>query len=223
MHHAELSYLEDSYFISDLGSRHGTFLKIKDKQLLTAGMVIEMGSYLFTVLEVGGTVLRLLYGCGDQQPKDIAVDFGLKSSFTIGRKSTADLYLEDQHLSGIHARLSTLHRQIIVEDMSSTNGTWIRLSRSGEKSQPALIEDRAVFKVGNTSTYTCRYRQKMEVEGEDESNADRANKCLGCGNQHIDGLLNPCKHNVCCYECSRQASKCPVCGLDIQEVIKIFI
>lgn len=32
VYHAELTYHNDFYYLTDLGSRHGTFLKIKDKQ-----------------------------------------------------------------------------------------------------------------------------------------------------------------------------------------------
>lgn len=58
---------------------------------------------------------------------------------------------------------------------------------------------------------------------ENKKKGSNKGRCLGCNKEHLDGLLNPCKHNVCCFECSRKVRDCPVCGLGIEEVIKIYI
>ncbi|RZI53793.1 MAG: FHA domain-containing protein [Pseudonocardia sp.] len=58
--------------------------------------------------ELAGTVLRL--GPGRQ---------------LLGRGSSADLYLDDQHLSAMHAAIHNVSGHVTVEDLGSSNGTRI--------------------------------------------------------------------------------------------------
>jgi pSer/pThr/pTyr-binding forkhead associated (FHA) protein len=125
-------------------------------------MIIEMGSYLFLVVRVTSEELVMLYCMTDAaDAKEIVISSKLNKGFSIGRKNVADLFLDDQHMSGFHAKISFLGERFIIEDMSSTNGTWIRFSKPGEKSKPFPLEDKAVFKIGSTSTYSCRLKQPM--------------------------------------------------------------
>ena len=50
-------------------------------------------------------------------------------SFTIGRKSGNDLVIEDPAVSGHHARISKIHAVYFIEDLKSTNGTFVNDKR----------------------------------------------------------------------------------------------
>ena len=44
-YHAEILFHDKKFFLKDIGSSTGTFIKVKDRIELTLGMVLEMGSY----------------------------------------------------------------------------------------------------------------------------------------------------------------------------------
>lgn len=50
--HALIGYKNNGYFIQDLGSKYGTFIKINHRTLLKYGMILEIGSYQFVVTEI---------------------------------------------------------------------------------------------------------------------------------------------------------------------------
>ncbi len=48
-----------------------------------------------------------------------------KKTCTIGRKQDNDIYLDNLAVSGHHARIVTLLNDVFIEDMGSTNGTYL--------------------------------------------------------------------------------------------------
>ena len=50
-------------------------------------------------------------------------------SFAIGRKSDNDLAIEDPAVSGHHARITKIHAVYFIEDLKSTNGTFVNDKR----------------------------------------------------------------------------------------------
>lgn len=81
-------------------------------------MVLEMGSHLFNVTKVDTQSVVLNYHSGPDSPvKTVAIYAAPHLSHSIGRKATADLPLDDQHLSGIHAKISYLNGTFVIEDM----------------------------------------------------------------------------------------------------------
>ena len=48
-----------------------------------------------------------------------------KSQFTMGRSSESDIHVQDTLISRVHCRLSYENNSWYLEDMNSTNGTWI--------------------------------------------------------------------------------------------------
>lgn len=50
---------------------------------------------------------------------------------TVGRGAQADFVLRDPLASRVHCRLSASGRQLLVEDLDSTNGTFVNGSRAG--------------------------------------------------------------------------------------------
>lgn len=75
-----------------------------------------------------------------------------KRPITIGRASICDLTLEDDFISSRHLRISMQSNGYVVEDLGSTNGTWVE----GERlSEPVLIKPGVRIKMGR-NTLTIR-------------------------------------------------------------------
>ena len=51
-YHAEIDFINKAFYLRDIGSTTGTFIKIKEKLELEIGMVIEMGSNQYEVTKM---------------------------------------------------------------------------------------------------------------------------------------------------------------------------
>lgn len=49
----------------------------------------------------------------------------VKSTITIGRKDDNSIVLQDLHVSGYHAKLIVKNDVLFIEDLNSTNGTFV--------------------------------------------------------------------------------------------------
>ena len=65
---------------------------------------------------------------------------------TVGRAPTSDLVLDDPVVSSAHARLVTRGQAVVVEDLGSTNGTFVNEKRVAE----AQLWPGARLRVGET-------------------------------------------------------------------------
>ncbi len=73
--------------------------------------------------------------------------FDLFGGVSIGRSAQADIRIEDRFASGIHARVYSRGPSYYVEDMSSTNGTFLNGAQlAGE----APLSDLDEIKIGDT-------------------------------------------------------------------------
>jgi hypothetical protein len=73
--------------------------------------------------------------------------FDLFGGLTIGRSADADVRIEDRFASGVHARVYSRESSYYVEDMSSTNGTFLNGAQlSGE----APLSDLDEIRIGDT-------------------------------------------------------------------------
>jgi pSer/pThr/pTyr-binding forkhead associated (FHA) protein len=81
-----------------------------------------------------------------------------QSEIIIGRHTHCDLAIMDEALSAQHARISHHHGQWWLEDLNSTNGTFLNESKL---STPAVIITGDQFKCGNTL-----FVVHIEIEGE---------------------------------------------------------
>jgi hypothetical protein len=81
--------------------------------------------------------------------------FDLFGGISIGRASEADVRIEDKFASGVHARLYSRGPSYYVEDMGSTNGTYLNGARlTGE----AELSDLSEIRIGDTE-----FRFELEV------------------------------------------------------------
>lgn len=79
-----------------------------------------------------------------------------KRPITVGRASICDLALADDFISSRHLRISVQANGYVVEDLGSTNGTWVEGERLLD---PVLIKPGVRIKMGR-NTLTIR---KVEV------------------------------------------------------------
>jgi FHA domain len=83
--------------------------------------------------------------------------FDLFGGLTIGRSPEADVRIEDRYASSIHARVYSRGPNYYVEDMNSTNGTFLNGARlDGE----ARLGDLDELRIGDTE-----FRFELEVPG----------------------------------------------------------
>ena len=249
-YHAEIGFENKKFYLRDIGSTTGTFLKIHTNIVLEEEMIIEMGSNQFLIESIINNVMKIVVLEGPNQ--DEIFNISLKdhnSKFLIGRKNTNDMHFEDHHLSNLHARIYLLNNNYILEDLSSTNGynfkliilfnkfaifkfffffikkkilirSWRRLSKEGEKSQWFPLNNATVFKVGSSSTYSVNCNWFQEKNVENEE--IKSKDCIICYENDRDCLYLPCRHNTACMKCSKNLTNCPICKVKIEEFIKIY-
>jgi len=89
----------------------------------------------------GRAVLRITEGTGKGKSVEIT------SSLTIGSRPDSDLRLEDPTVSRKHAEISRTAEGFLLQDLGSTNGTFL----NGVRVDRAYLRDGAVVTVGETS------------------------------------------------------------------------
>jgi hypothetical protein len=83
--------------------------------------------------------------------------FDLFGGLSIGRSSDADVRIEDRFASGVHARVYSRGAHYYVEDMNSTNGTFLNGRQlNGE----APLNDLDEVRIGGTE-----FRFELDVPG----------------------------------------------------------
>ena len=88
---------------------------------------------------------------------DAGERFDLFGGISIGRSAEADVRIEDRFASGIHARVYSRGASYYVEDMDSTNGTFLN---GGAAHGEAELNDLDEIRIGDTE-----FRFELEVPG----------------------------------------------------------
>lgn len=133
--HAEIIRAGNKYYLRDMGTEAGTFIKIESPRVLGEGTLVEMGSFLLEVRGVDTQARLLAIHVTHMASKGscdltVALQDGC-SSFSFGRRKNNDFAFDDEHLSGMHARIFLLHGQFVLEDLHSTNGYFLPYSEPG--------------------------------------------------------------------------------------------
>lgn len=115
-------------------------------------------------------------------------------------------------MSNNHARIYMVGNKWVIEDMSSTNGTWRRLSPEYTASPPFPLLSKSIFKVGSNSIFICEikdtsYNQHPVTEPEKASEL----LCIICVDNDRDAIYMPCRHNAACVKCTKMLKTCPIC------------
>ena len=56
-------------------------------------------------------------------------------------------------MSNLHAKINLIGKKFFFEDIASTNGSWLRLSKESEESTEKQLLHKTVFKIGNSAMY----------------------------------------------------------------------
>jgi hypothetical protein len=97
----------------------------------------------------GNPRLEVVAAMGHQPGKAFPVDGGI----TLGRAPSADIRIDDQFASSNHARVFPRGRYVYIEDMGSTNGTFLN-GRQLKRPEQLSISDS--IRIGDTE---YRYRE----------------------------------------------------------------
>ena len=71
----------------------------------------------------------ILSGADDGEASPLTVRLPAGTSKTLGRASPADLVVESALVSRVHCRLNATDEALEVEDLESTNGTYVNDTR----------------------------------------------------------------------------------------------
>jgi len=229
-HHSiiEFNKSENKFYLVDIGSTTGSFIKIVTPLVLEEQMILEMGSNQFFVEKItvedadnGKLYLRTIEGMHADR------EFVIENTATIGRKgqygpNTITL-VDDLHLSNTHTKISYSDSQFILEDLGSTNGSWLRLSPEGTRSKPYELIDGMIFKIGASSNFKVKRSNTNYLEMmQSPKNYDGSMNCAVCYENEREVVFIPCKHNVVCLKCCKFIKQCPTCRSKISDIIRIY-
>jgi pSer/pThr/pTyr-binding forkhead associated (FHA) protein len=118
--HCRLSRDEAGFFLEDLKSTNGTFLNglrlpPNERAPLKRDDAVHLGSH---ALDVRGLLAKL-----DSGPEGSLEFHG--RDLVLGRSPTCDRSIDQPMVSSRHARLFRSAEQILIEDLSSANGTFV--------------------------------------------------------------------------------------------------
>jgi hypothetical protein len=74
------------------------------------------------------------------------LEFALGPDLTVGRAPGCSLVFDEQYVSQVHSRIFVRDGSVFVEDLGSTNGTWVNGARAVGQ-MPARLGDR--IQIGN--------------------------------------------------------------------------
>ncbi len=161
--HAEFTVSATGLTVRDLRSLNGVFLKITADETLESGDIFRLGQELlrFEVisppqpLEDGTEIMgtpnpgfwgRLSVIVGRDVDGSAFPLFG--DAIVLGRERGDILFPEDGYVSGTHARISLIDGQVLLSDLGSSNGTFLRLRH--ERTVPSgsyLLMGQQLFRV----------------------------------------------------------------------------
>jgi pSer/pThr/pTyr-binding forkhead associated (FHA) protein len=156
--HASLEVNGKSVIVKDLGSLNGTYYRIAEVTELKTGDHVRLGLEVLRFQALAsataisapakdGTV-AIGSPAGDawgrleriSAPDEASFTFLLRSTeHFLGREKGDILFGDDRYVSGRHARIFTDGSAFFVEDLKSSNGTFVRLTASRELGHGALI------------------------------------------------------------------------------------
>lgn len=134
-HHAEIFFNDGSFFLKDIGSTTGTFIRIAEINLKEK-MIVEMGSNQFLIEKISEkeNIIELMIIEGTEKNNKKILNFNLTPIVTFGRKFSNTIVLSsDNHMSNTHARIQKDLRNFFnLEDLSSTNGFFFTFIKKFE-------------------------------------------------------------------------------------------
>jgi pSer/pThr/pTyr-binding forkhead associated (FHA) protein len=105
-------------------------------------------------------MLKILLKFKDSEIKTIETD---KAEITIGRNPTNDIHIDNLGVSKQHAKIIRQDGAYLIEDLNSTNGTFINDKRVAR----AVLNENAVVHIGKHSLIISHKKQGGEKPDQD--------------------------------------------------------
>src|SRR5262249_10836159 len=165
--HAKIVFDGKSFFLEDMKSTNGTFLNgfPVSKEKLYHLDVIGLGrkaDLVFVLRAEGASPLKktgvvraaLVPEGGEAQTIEVGV-----GEVILGRSSAANVVAESGAVSKLHARVVRTPDQLLLEDMGSSNGTFV----NGNQVMTAVLREGDVIALGGVANFRV-VLQMGEVE-----------------------------------------------------------
>lgn len=141
--HAELQTGADGWLLVDR-SGGATFVNaepVTGQRLLRPGDILRLGTVelkLVAAQQAAGTVMRSVAAEWSLVAKDTGKTFAVTRDAIVGRQPDCAIPIVDDCISRNHARVSLKDGSVTVEDLGSTNGTFV----NGERiKQPRVLKE----------------------------------------------------------------------------------
>lgn len=165
--HARLALEGEELFVEDLGSLNGVWLRVRGDAPLKPGARFLAGQHVFHLEKapINGMASRLDDGTrrlgadARHTPFQVVVQAGdgtvththrlPPEGCRLGRHVADLVFTEDAFMSGTHALLRPRDEVVLLRDLASRNGTWVRLDgRARLEPGDAIMIGRSVLRVG---------------------------------------------------------------------------
>jgi len=159
--HASIKIQNSKFMISDLESLNGIFYRIRGECELVSGDNIRMGQELlvFDMMSEVPSLNENAEGDDGETLSGGSPDVGYwgrlslisgpelvsrafifsDDEVTLGRERGDILFRDDGFVSGVHARLMKVDSQVLLKDLGSSNGTYVRIRGERELEDGDLI------------------------------------------------------------------------------------
>jgi pSer/pThr/pTyr-binding forkhead associated (FHA) protein len=162
--HASLTVRNGSLFVQDAGSLNGTYLRLKpnDPELIADGQMFRIGQEIIRFdrlkpqpaqdgVEFMGSPpdgyigrITLVTGRNSEGNAFPVPETGIQ----LGRERGHVLFPEDGYVSGLHCSLAQVEGQMMLTDLESSNGSFVRLNAERELHEgDVLLMGQQLFRV----------------------------------------------------------------------------
>lgn len=127
--HATFTPLGGALYVDDVSEGQGVFVRVRKAHHLADGEMVAVGRQRFrfqisAVGEDGAAQAALVRLSGDGKTEELPIARG---ETTLGRKDCTHTFPDDRYLSRLHARLQFFGRECFLEDLGSSNGTFLAI------------------------------------------------------------------------------------------------
>jgi pSer/pThr/pTyr-binding forkhead associated (FHA) protein len=155
--HARIKWDGKGWWLEDLKSTNGTFVngekvireKLQHLDVISLGRSADL-VFLLRGIDAAapatrkGVVRAALVEAEDGTVYEIAV-----GEFTLGRSSACNVVANESAVSKVHARIERSADQLLLEDLSSSNGTFV----NGTRVRTAVLRDTDTLELANVAKF----------------------------------------------------------------------
>ena len=155
--HARIKWDGKGWWLEDLKSTNGTFVngekvmreKLQHLDVISLGRSADLVFVLRAIDAAApatrmGVVRAALVEAEDGTVYEIAV-----GEFTLGRSSACNVVANENAVSKVHARIERSADQLLLEDLSSSNGTFV----NGTRVRTAVLRDTDTLELANVAKF----------------------------------------------------------------------